>query len=77
MGDDRRDRQRPWIPMALAAKVVGDAAFGLYLTLEQVTRHRRLCSWCLLAATASVASVPQVLPEARAAWGARSRGRRR
>jgi len=76
MGDDRRARQRPWIPLALAAKVASDAAFGLYLTLEQVTRHRRLCSWCLAGAAASVASVPQVLPKARAAWPARARARR-
>ena len=73
MGDERRTMQHPWIPIALGAKVVADAAFGLYLTLEQLTRHRRLCSWCLGAAAASVASVPQVLPEALAALRARRR----
>ena len=67
MGDDRRTSQQPWVPLALAAKVVLDAGFGAFLTLEQLTKHRRLCSWCLVAAGASVASLPQVLPEARAA----------
>lgn len=64
---DRADRQ-PWIPLALAAKVGLDAAFGLLLTVEQGTKHRRFCSWCLVAAVASVATIPQVVPEARAAW---------
>jgi hypothetical protein len=37
--------------------------------IEQLSKHRKLCFWCLLAALASVAAVPQVLPEARLAWG--------
>lgn len=55
------------VSMALAAKVVADAAGGLYLTLEQGTKHRRLCSWCLAATAFSLATVVQVVPEARAA----------
>lgn len=68
MGTKARAQQRPWIPLALAAKVVADAASALFLTLEQGTRHRRFCSWCLTAAVLSVAMVPQVVPEARASW---------
>ncbi len=68
MGSDRRADQQPLIPLALAAKAILDAAFGLLLTLEQGTKHRRFCSWCLLAAATNVATVPQVLPEAAAAW---------
>lgn len=68
MGSDRRSQQQPLIPLALAAKAVLDAAFGVFLTLEQGTKHRRFCSWCLLAAATNVATVPQVLPEAAAAW---------
>ena len=67
MGDARRSSTRRWLPVAMLAKVAGDAAFGLYLTLEQGTKHRRFCSWCLLAACVSVATVPQALPEAAAA----------
>ncbi len=75
MGSDRRVHQQPLIPLALAAKAVADAAFGLFLTLEQGTKHRRFCSWCVLAAITNVATVPQVLPEAAAAWRAlRNRG---
>ncbi|MFN2507118.1 MAG: glycoside hydrolase family 15 protein [Acidimicrobiales bacterium] len=71
MGDADRSRRRRWIPIALAAKTVVDAAFGLFLTAEQVTKHRKFCSWCLVAAVANVATVPQSLPEARAAWHGR------
>jgi hypothetical protein len=44
-----------------------DAVGGIYLTAEQATKHRRFCSWCLAATVASVASLPQVVPETKAA----------
>ncbi len=68
MGSDRRADQQPLVPLALAIKSVLDAAYGLFLTLEQGSKHRRFCSWCLLAAMTNVATVPQVVPEAAAAW---------
>ena len=68
MGPARRAEERPWIPLALAAKVGLDTLSALYLTVEQGSKHRRFCSWCLLAAALSAAMVPQVLPEARTAW---------
>ncbi len=67
MGGERRAETRRWIPLALAAKVVLDAVMAAKLTWDQWTRHRAFCSWCLLAAGASFAAVPQVVPEARAA----------
>lgn len=66
-GPADRWRERPWVPLLLAAKVIADAGSAGYLTAEQISQHRRLCSWCLAAAVAVGASVPQVLPEARAA----------
>lgn len=68
MGSGRRAEERPWIPLALAAKVTLDVVSALFLTVEQGTKHRRFCSWCLLAAGFSVAMVPQVIPEARLSW---------
>ena len=68
-GPGRRAVERPWIPLALAAKVVVDAVSGVYLTVEQGSKHRRFCSWCLVASGLSAAMVPQVVPEARVAWG--------
>ena len=69
-----RAHTRPWVPLVLAAKVLADAAGGVLLTAEQATRHRRFCSWCLVASMASVAMVPQVVPEARGAWRRLVRG---
>ena len=67
MGDRDRARTQPWIPVALAAKTAADAGGGLYLLAEQITKHRRICSWCTLAALAQLATLPIALPEARAA----------
>lgn len=67
MGSKNRFRDTPIVPIALAGKVLFDALGGLYLTAEQATKHRKFCSWCLTASVASVATVPQVLPEARLA----------
>lgn len=68
MGTKDRVTQRPWLPLLLAAKAGLDAAWGIVLTLEQGSKHRRFCSWCLTAAAASLATFPAAVPEARAAW---------
>lgn len=67
MGDARRARERPWVPLAMAAKIGFDALGGLYLTAEQVSKHRKLCGWCLAATAAYLAMVPHAVPEARVA----------
>jgi uncharacterized membrane protein len=68
MGGKDRARSSPWIPIALAAKVVADTAQATRLTRDQWTKHRAFCSYCLLAAGATFATVPLVLPEAREAF---------
>lgn len=68
MGGAKRHEEQPWIPLLLLAKSLVDAAGGLYLTAEQVTKHKRICSWCTASALLLVATVPTALPEARAAW---------
>lgn len=67
MGSRQRHEEMPLVPLVMAAKVAFDALGGIYLTAEQATKHRKFCSWCLGASIASVAMVPQVLPEARLA----------
>ena len=67
MEGKRRHETHPWIPVALAAKVMFDAANAGKLTLDQWTKHRAFCLWCLIAAGATFAMVPRVLPELRAA----------
>ena len=70
MGSAKRHEEQPWIPLALLAKSLLDAAGGAYLFAEQVTKHKRVCSWCTASAGLLIATVPAVLPEARAAWRA-------
>ncbi len=66
-GGEDRATDRPWIPLSLTAKVAFDVAQAGKLTLEQWTRHRAFCLWCLVAAGASFATAPLIIPEARAA----------
>jgi hypothetical protein len=68
IGGPDRARSKPWLPLALAGKVAVDAAQAGRLTVEQWTKHREFCGWCLTAAGLTFAAVPAVLPEARAAW---------
>jgi len=72
-GPDRAEKQS-WIPLALAAKVLVDAANAGRLTVEQWTKHKAFCSYCLVAAAATFATVPFALPEARAALRQYARG---
>lgn len=67
LGGEDRAQTRPWVPLALATKVALDAAVGAKLTADQWTKHRAFCTWCLIGACASWATVPFVIPEARAA----------
>lgn len=68
MGTAKRAQEQPLIPLLAFAKLGVDAVGAVGLTVEQVTKHRALCSYCLVAAGASVAAVPVALPEAKAAW---------
>jgi uncharacterized membrane protein len=70
MGGTKRYQEQPWLPLALLAKSLYDAAGGVYLFAEQLTRHRKVCSWCTVSAGLLVANVPAAYPEARAAWRA-------
>ena len=70
MGGAKRYEEQPWIPLALLAKSVVDTLGGLYLTAEQVTKHKKVCSWCTVSSALLLLTVPTALPEARAAWRA-------
>lgn len=67
MGGEDRAGTQPWIPLALAAKVAVDVSQASRLTVDQWTKQRAFCFWCLTASAATCATVPFVLPEARAA----------
>jgi len=66
-GGKNRARTAPWLPIAMAGKAAVDAAQAAKLSWAQWADHKAFCSWCLLAAGATFAVVPAVLPEARAA----------
>ncbi|MDP9444041.1 MAG: vitamin K epoxide reductase family protein [Actinomycetota bacterium] len=68
MGDAERAREHPMWPLAMAGKVGLDAVGAVFLTLEQVTKHKRICTYCTAASAATLAMVPLVVPEARRAW---------
>jgi uncharacterized membrane protein len=68
MGGQDRAVERPWLPLALAAKVAFDTLVSGKLTADQWFKHRAFCFWCLLASGATFASLPLVVPEARAAF---------
>ena len=67
MGGADRAKRRPWLPLALAAKVGVDTAQALQLSVKQWTDFRAFCFWCLVATGASLASAVLVVPEAQAA----------
>jgi uncharacterized membrane protein len=67
MGGRARAREAPWIPLAMAAKLGFDVAQGIRLSIQQWTKYRSFCFWCLTAAGASFASVPFVMGETREA----------
>jgi hypothetical protein len=67
MGGPDRAKSMPLIPIAFAAKVFIDALVAGKLTVDQWTKYRAFCMWCLLSAAATFAMVPLVIPEALAA----------
>src|SRR5207244_13433661 len=70
IGGKNRAKEMPWIPIALAAKIAFDVANAAQLSLDQWTKHRAFCFWCLLAATATFAMAPLAWREAMSAVSA-------
>jgi uncharacterized membrane protein len=68
-GPDRHQHQ-PWIVLLMAAKVLADAALAGVLTWVQWRWYGAFCMYCLIAALASFAAAPLMVPEAWAAWKA-------
>lgn len=66
MGAADRAQRHPWMPLLQAAKVAADAASAGWLTAEQLSKHRAVCWYCLVASAATAAAVPLSVSEARA-----------
>jgi uncharacterized membrane protein len=54
--DPDRAQTAPWIPLAMGAKLAGDAALAAKMTADQWRRYRAFCFWCLLNAGATFAA---------------------
>lgn len=67
IGGKNRPTTHPLLTLALAAKVTADSAQALRLTRDQWTKHGAFCSWCLLAAGATLSSVKPAYQEAASA----------
>ena len=63
MGGTDRAQKQPWIPLALAGKVAFDTAQGIRLFFDQKTKYHVFCSWCLLSAGTTLATIPLIIPE--------------
>ncbi len=63
IGGQERARERPWLPLVLAVKVVFDTYQAIRLFRDQLTKFHAFCFWCLLAAGTTLATVPLVIPE--------------
>lgn len=61
-GPDRAKTQRH-ISLLFGAKVMLDAINAGRLTVKQWTKHRAFCTWCLIAAGATFATVPLAVAE--------------
>jgi uncharacterized membrane protein len=70
MGEADRATSKPLIPLAMFAKTLLDAVNGAYLTAEQITKHKKVCTYCTASAITLIASPVAAWPEARDAWRA-------
>jgi hypothetical protein len=64
LGGRGRARHQPWIPIAMSAKTMVDAAHATTLTRRQYRRHRAVSFWGVVAIGATAASLALALPEA-------------
>jgi hypothetical protein len=67
MGGTDRARRHPWIPLALAGKVLFDVGQMLRMIRDQWTKEKAFCFWSLLTAAATFVTAGCVVGEAREA----------
>ncbi len=58
------------VRVALGGKALVDLAYSVKLMSDQVTKHGRLCSWCLTTTVGAAIALPPALAEGRAGWRA-------
>lgn len=67
MGPENRARTQPWMPIALAAKLLVDSAMASKLTVDECAKFRAFSVWSVLTAVATWTALPLAVPEAAAA----------
>jgi uncharacterized membrane protein len=67
MGPEDRWRQHRWMPVGLAAKLLGDSAMAMKLSFDEAAKFRAFSFWSVLVAVATWSALPLALPEALAA----------
>jgi uncharacterized membrane protein len=66
-GAQNRWKTHPWIPLCMAGKVTMDVTLASKLAVDEWTKNRAFCFWCLLTAAATFVALPLAIPEAKAA----------
>jgi uncharacterized membrane protein len=64
MGGTNRAEDKPWVPVALAAKSVYDVATAAKLAQEEWQTNRALCAYCQVASALTVVVAALAMPEA-------------
>jgi len=66
----RFGRRAEVLRVALGAKALVDVGYSVKLMSDQVTKHGRLCSWCLTTTAGAAVALGPALREGRAGWRA-------
>lgn len=61
-GKDRAEK-KPWLPIAMGAKILADVGTNLQLANEEWAENKALCTYCQAASALSIASVVFAVPE--------------
>jgi hypothetical protein len=68
MGSPDRAEMQPWMPLAMSAKALVDAALAAALLAVQPLKYRTFSFWAVLSAGAAFITASLSLPEAHAAF---------
>lgn len=64
IGPGNRSQTHPWMPIAMALKLIADAAMAGKLTVDEATKFKSFSLWSVLTAAATWTALPLAIPEA-------------
>ncbi|OON69318.1 vitamin K epoxide reductase family protein [Hymenobacter sp. CRA2] len=62
-GGKDRSLMKPWLPLAMGAKILSDVVTNMTLAREEWKENKALCFYCQMANVVSVASLALAVPE--------------